>query len=82
MVEYLEFSHFNMKNHILSLVLLFLVSMAMAQTSDVRHGLLLDARHFLLDATLPDSTVRQSPYLFNDFKDAVAHLASSLSEKC
>ena len=48
--------------------------MAMAQTTDVRRDLLLDARHFLLDATLPDSTVRQSPYLFNDFKDAVAHL--------
>ena len=41
----------------------------------------LDARHFLLDATLPDDVVKAAPFLFNDFKTAVGQLADGTEEE-
>ena len=40
----------------------------------------LDARHFLVDATVDEKTAQESPFLFRTFQDAVARLSDGTPE--
>ena len=58
----------------LLLILLLIPLMAWSQ-QDIATPHPLDARHFLLDGSLSDEAVASKPFLFNNFQEAVAHLA-------
>ena len=41
----------------------------------------LDNRHFLLDATVTDSAVLSSPFIFNNFADVIAHCSDGTTQQ-